>query len=625
MNLSSKSKNNHLERLKKKALSLPDKSGCYLMKHNSYVIYVGKAKNLKSRVSNYFSKSYSISDKNKVLVNQITSFDFLLTKTEAEAFILENNLIKKYKPKYNVVFRDDKTYPYIAIDYNEPFPRLKYIRRPKAKKNVKIFGPFAHGSNVSKVLNIITKSFMLRDCSLYEFNNRKEPCLLYQLKQCSAPCIKKIKEDDYNKNLDLALSFFIGKGCNSIQILNEYMIASANNEEFERAALLRDYIKTLKEFTDTAYQKNVEFLNREKDIDVASYYQLKDEVDVSIYIIRNGILFGHKNFDFNINQYMQKHNTVKNNIYNIIFQYYSKTSDTLPRHLIMPFEDKVFCKVLKDNFNINFKKATKKYANLIELVKDNAYETQRVRLSKKQIFIDGLKKLKALLRLKYIPKVLECYDIAIFQGTSPTASQIVFRNGEAVKDKYRHYKLKELKEGNNDFAMLREVLKRRIKYEDFPDVFVVDGGRAQVNTFLKALEEFNLDIPVVGIAKASKTKSSNYRLLEKNKERLIIANRINPYILSNNKGLFKIMVSIRDEAHRFSRRLHHKHESKRVITSWIDSIKGIKKSERENIYLKIEKSIDELLELSVDEIKNYFNISLNGAKKVREHLLLQDK
>lgn len=604
-----------------KAKELPETSGCYLMKNGGGdVHYVGKALNLRKRVMSYFNHSAK-NQKTLIMVSHTVDFEFILTQNDTEAFVLENNLIKKFTPKYNILMRDDKSYPYVVFDFNEPFPRPRFARRVKFQANQKIFGPYVVGSNISEIIRILIKSFQLRDCSISEFKKRKIPCLLHQLNQCSAPCVGLIEDKKYLEELNHCLDFFKGKSKGSLNYLKEKMDQYANNEEFEKAAQLRDYIFYLEEFLKKSIQKNAELKGKEQDIDVVSFYEGVEEVDICIYIIRKNILMGNKNFHFHKIDFTQDTNE---EILDFLLQYYSNSFDTLPEKIILNFEktkrellQSALKIILKENRKkeISVNIAGNKYKNLIELTTQNALEYQKIRLSKKESTLTGLIKLQELLHLKERPTLLECYDVAVFQGSSPTAAQIVFQNGTPIRELYRHYKLKTRPEGNNDFAMMREVLSRRLKKGNLPDIFIVDGGKGQVSVFREVLKEENVEIPVVGIAK-EKIKLSK----EKSDERLIIPGRANPYSLKKCMPLFKILVQMRDEAHRFSRRLHHKKEKEKILSTWADEVNGIGPKTKQKILKKLDKTPSELLEMGTIELSQYFDISQKMAILIKDHL-----
>lgn len=611
-------------KLLEQAKTLPKKPGCYLMKNSrDEVIYVGKAKSLRSRVSSYFQNSAQ-NAKTTILVSHIRDFDFMLTESDSEAFVLENNLIKKYTPRYNIMMRDDKSYPYIVVDTAEPFPRLIYQRRFKRSAKKKVFGPFAHGSNISEVLRILTKSFELRDCNPREFNSRKTPCLLYQIKQCSAPCVDYITGEEYQKDLANALGFFEGEGEKSLSILQSKMTKAAENEEYELAALLRDNIQILDEFLNYSIQKNVEFQGEFKDVDIISYVKGDVEIDVAIYSIRNRMLIGKKNFHFPLVDCLDD---IETEVMSFIYQYFNKTTDTFPELIIFDLSEeneKVFAEALLSMSSIKLNNSFEQFKSLLKLTKDYAREQQKIRSNNATSVYLGLEKLQELLTLKERPVRLECYDVAIFQGKSPTASCIVSIDGKLEKSEYRYFHLKERPEGNNDFAMMAEVLERRIKYENFPDVFIVDGGKGQVSIFKGILKEKNIDIPVVGIAKSKAKSNFKKESISKTEERLVIPGRLNDYILNKNKALLQIVTGMRDEAHRFSRKLHHKKEKSRVFSSWLDQIPGVGPKTKEKVLKNIKVSPSNLKELEISQIAKDLGISIKMATKIKNYLLSID-
>ncbi len=613
----------YIVKLQEKARSLPTKPGCYLMKSSSgKVIYVGKAKSLKPRVSSYFQQSAK-SPKTEILVGHIRDFEFVLTDTEAEALILENNLIKKYRPKYNILMRDDKSYPYVSVSLKEDFARPQYVRKVKRDRDHKVYGPFVHGSGISEVLRILMKSFQLRDCTMREFNSRKEPCLLYQIKQCSAPCVGKISKSDYDKDLQLALNFFESKQAKSIEVLQERMMEAAEREEFEYAAMIRDNIEVLTRFSEYSKQENVELLGDFKNVDILAYYEGEIEVEISVYLIRNGLLLGHKNFHFPVVDCTE---SIESEVINFMFQYYTSGGESLPEVVVVDFEKEnrdLFKKALNESEKVKvLKTKTSKhnFTSLMKLTLDHAKEHQRVRKDNEESVYVGLNKLKELLGLKERPVVLECYDIAIFQGKSPTASQIVFRDGTPDKKQYRYYHLQELEEGNNDFAMMKEVLDRRMDNGNLPDVFIVDGGKGQLGILQGVLKDKGLDIPVCAIAKSKAKGNFQKETVTRSEERLFIPGRANPYLLHKNKSLFRIITQMRDEAHRFSRKLHHKAEKKRTFSSWLDQVEGIGPKRKKEILQSLKVSKSELAQWDSGKIARELGVSSKIAINILQVL-----
>lgn len=583
------------------------------------VIYVGKAKMLRHRVSSYFQNSAQ-SAKTTILVSHIRDVDFILTETDPEAFVLENNLIKKYAPRYNIMMRDDKSYPYVVVDTAEKFPRLHYLRRFKKSEKKKIFGPFAMGSNISEVLRIITKSFQLRDCTMREFNSRKTPCLLYQIKQCTAPCVDYIGEKEYEIDLANALGFFEGRGEDSLNILKNKMNHAAESEEFELAALLRDNIAVLEEFLDYSIQKNVELQGSHKNIDIIAYFKGDVEIDIAIYSVRNGVLIGKKSFHFPVVDCLDE---IETEVMSFIYQYYNKTIDLFPDLIIFDLEKEnqtIFSQALKSISSILLNEDKDSFTSLLKLTRDYAIEQQKVRSNNATSVYLGLERLQQLLELKERPQKLECYDVAIFQGKSPTASCVVSIDGKLEKKEYRHYHLEERPEGNNDFAMMNEVLTRRLKYGNLPDVFIADGGKGQVNVFVEVLREHGIDIPVVGIAKSKVTRNHRKAEIDRTEERLVIPGRLNDFHLNKNKALLHIITELRDEAHRFSRRLHHSKEKSRIFTSWLDQIPGVGPKTREKVLSQIKVSPQVLADYSEEQIAKEFGLSSKMAKRIKDYL-----
>lgn len=612
------------DQLLEKAQGLPTSSGCYLMRDkNGRVIYVGKAKRLRNRVLSYFNESAK-SVKTQYMVSHVNDFDFIVTLSDAESFILENNLIKEHVPKYNIRLRDDKSYPYVQVNWNETFPRLEYVRRPKKAKGKELFGPYPTGSNISLIMRVLTKLFALRDCSLSEFKSRKTPCLLYQMRQCSAPCVGLKSETEYGEDLNHALNFFKGphKAKKTVQILKDKMNEYAEKEEYEMCGIIRDNTLLLENFLTHAFDQKVESIQDDKNIDIWAYYNGNDEIDISVYMIRSGMLLGQKNFHFVKGELIEE---LTEEVFQKIVQYYSELEIMAPEIVVLDTPEEMlgeFPEVLHTFSIMKVRGQSKKYAPLIEMCRKHAEESQKLRISNADSVYIGLNKLKDLLSLKERPQVLECYDVAIWQGLSPTASQIVFDEGKPDKQRYRYYHLQVRPEGNNDFAMMSEVISRRLEHGKLPDVFVIDGGIAQVNVVVKVLEDFKLEIPVVGIAKSRDLTQGNLHSaqVDRTEERLIIPGRSNPYILSKCPSLFKIIVSMRDEAHRFSRKLHHKAESKRVLATWLDEVKGLGVEGKKKVLSNLSMGQVELANYSTTDLVNYFGITNREARALWDYL-----
>lgn len=613
--------------LLEKAKSLPQESGCYLMKDkNNRVIYVGKAKRLRSRVTSYFDSSAK-NLKTQFLVTHIHDLDFILTLSDAESYVLENNLIKKHNPKYNIRLKDDKSYPWVMVNHDEPFPRLEYVRRPKKGRGLELYGPFPMGSNISLVMRVLTKSFMLRDCSLSEFRSRKTPCLLHQMQQCSAPCVGLITAEEYDKDLKLATSFFQSesKARKALSELEARMERYADEEQFERAAIVRDHLQMLEQFLDTSYEQHVESLKDENDVDVWAHYLGSEEFDFSLYMIRSGMLIGQKNFHFLMSDLAED---VDEEMRVFLLQYYGDSEQLVPPLVIIDADEEAiqpFAEALSQIAQTakapKVYGRKKKYQPILTMCRKHAEESQRVRIANQDSPFVGLKKLKELLSLKELPRNLECYDVAIWQGKSPTASQVVSQDGKLDKKSYRFYHLEERTEGNNDFAMMREVVSRRIKHGELPDVFVIDGGVAQVNTVCAVLRELQIDLPVVGIAKSKDLVGDFTKAEIKNSdERLIIPGRKDPYLLHKCPALMRLIVSLRDEAHRFSRKLHHKAESKRVLSTWLDEVPGLGEKAKQLVLKNLNQPKESLKGMNGQELGKLLGVTPTQGAAIARYL-----
>lgn len=601
-----------------KAKTLPQTPGCYMMRKEEKIIYIGKAKNLNKRVQSYFNSSAK-DHKTTILVSHITDFDFVLTTSEIEALITENRLIKEYRPRYNIRLRDDKSYPYVVVDYEEPFPRLSFAREIKNRRGKKIYGPFVHGSNIKEIIRILEKSYRLRDCSVAELKRRGKPCILFQMQQCSAPCVDEISNEDYTKLLDTALHFFEGKEQLVLEDLQTKMLECAQQENFEQAAILRDSWNTLTQFA-TFYQDQESLADRQmRSIDIIGYYVGDSEVDVVIKMIRRGKVFLNQNFSF-LKDYFS---SIDEQISSFVLQYYLEFHGELPEFLLinlpMKQQELLVQSLISLEQPMKVRKHSKQAMSLLDLVDKDAQEQQQVRLKNQQSPYIGLTKLKDLLSLEEIPRKLECYDVAIWQGKSPTASQIVFEDGQAVTEKYRYYHLEQRAEGNNDFEMLKEVLSRRVKHGELPDLFIVDGGLGQVNSFVAVLEDQHIDIPVVGIAKSREKEGFQSSKMEKSEERLIIPGRSNPYYLKKMPSLFRIVTQMRDEAHRFSRKLHHKEEKKRHFNSELDTIPNIGPRTKRKILKNLSTSLEEIASKEIYQIMDELKVSLKVAKALKNY------
>ena len=597
--------NNIKEILKK----LPNESGVYIYKDaNGTVIYVGKAKSLKNRVRSYFSSTEQ-NYKTRVLVTNIADINYIITTNELEALLLENNLIKKYKPKYNILLKDDKGYPYLRINPKESYPKLELARKIKYDGAL-YFGPY-HGATSARIIqDIATEIYPLRTCS-YDLLKRKniKPCLKYHINCCPAPCINH-DAILYKKNVDGIVSFLKGNDGNVYDILKDKMIKASDNLEFERAAELRDKLVTINEILNK--QKIV--LEKNQNIDVISLYVKETYGVICSLFIRSGKLIG-------VNTIEQENLNLENEkeiISQYIIQHYSDGA-YIPDEIItdyLPEDTKIIEQLL---YEIKGKKVNVKLAmrgkkhELILMAKRNAKE--KLEKSYKSIqykenrLNSGLEKLKNILNLEKTPERIECFDISHIQGTDTVASMVVLSNGVPNKKEYRRFKVHQ---GNNDYASMQEVVSRRFDdyltlkkgFEKKPDLVVIDGGIGQLNSAVEVIKKLDLDIKLIGLAEKL--------------EEIYIPHSPVPLILERNDSTLQILQTIRDEAHRFAVTYHKSLRNKRTLNSTLDEIPGIG-SQRKKALIKAFLTVSRIKEASLEELEAIDGMNKKSAQAVYEY------
>ncbi|MHC1683908.1 MAG: excinuclease ABC subunit UvrC [Clostridiaceae bacterium] len=607
---------------------LPDKPGVYIMKNNlGEVIYVGKAKLLKNRVRQYFQSSKNHSEKVRTMVKHIEEFEYIVTDSEMEALILECNLIKKYRPRYNILLKDDKHYPFIKITTNEDFPRV-FVTRRIAKDNAKYFGPYTDVSAVHETIELIKKLFHLRTCklSIKEGGKGQRPCLNYFINLCDAPCDNKISKQQYGKMISDIIDLLSGKDIKLIKELKDEMEKASLNLEFEKAAVLRDKI--------LAFEKIIEkqkiITGRFEDEDFINLY--KDEKDscVQVFSYREGKIWGREHFIIENSANDEDSEIVAN----FIKGFYGGTA-FIPKTLFVPsIEDKE----LLEEF-LTLKRKTKAYIKtpqkgekkeILELVQKNAkitLENFKFKMIKDKVSNEAiLQELTELLDLEEVPSRIEAYDISNIQGVDSVGGMIVFENGKPKNTDYRRFKIKTVI-GANDYDSMREVLTRRFKrgleevealsnssmnlskgkFCFFPDLILMDGGRGQVNIALEVLKELNIDIPVAGMVKDNKHNT-----------RGIIYNN-NELLIKTSSPVMHLIAKIQDEVHRFAISYHRSLRDKNTFKSILDDIPNIGAKRKKELIIKFgsvenikKTSLEELLETpsmdrkSAESILNYF-------------------
>ena len=579
--------------IEKKLKTLPENPGVYLMKNfDGKIIYVGKAKILKNRVRQYFQKNKNHSPKVVAMVKKIFDFETIITQTEVEALILESNLIKKFRPRYNILLKDDKNYPFLKITA-EKFPRI-LITRKKINDGGKYFGPYTN--SVKENLQLLQKIFPLRTCK----NFQKRPCLEFHIKRCLAPCANKISEENYLEIVRSAEKFLSGKTSEVEKNLQEKMAAAAENLNFELAAKFRDILLSIKKFSEK--QKIISDVG---DVDAIGFSRKNYEVCVQIFFVREGKVVGRENFLLQ-NAVEESDEKI---ISEFIKQYYSLAKISA-KEILLPCEidDE---KILAEWLQIKFLKPVRGIKkSMVEMATENAEKFLSEKIQREEIknlqTVGAVEELKKFLNLPSLPRKMECFDISHFQGAETVASMVSFKNGLPDKKNYRRFKIKSTEGKPDDFLSMREVIFRRyskISAENLPDLIVIDGGIGQLNSALEIIRGLNLKIPVVSLAKQFE---------------LVFAENSSEPIELKGQALF-LMQKIRDEAHRFAITYHRKLRRKRNLESELDKISGIGKIRRENLLKKfgtIEKiksaTFEELLEVdgmnktAAESLKKFF-------------------
>lgn len=605
------------EELKK----LPGSPGVYLM-HDAHddIIYVGKAINLRNRVRQYFRKSTNKTLKIEQMVSHIVRFEYIVTDSELEALILECNLIKQYRPKYNTMLMDDKTYPYIKITVEEDFPRILFTRTIKRDK-CKYYGPFTSASAVKDTIELVQKLYKIRNCSkaLPRDAGRTRPCLNYHIGQCMCPCDGKISKEDYAVRIKKAMQFLDGDYEDTKEELKNKMETASANMDFEEAARYRDLINSINHVAGKQKITTYQF----EDRDIIGYAADDLEAVVQVFFVRGGKLIGREHFYLTI----APGDNGSDIITSFVKQYYDGTP-YVPRELFTQEEvadADLIEKWLSDIHNMKIRIVTPKKGQkhkLVELASKNArllLDQDREKFKReKQRTVGAVEEISRLIGAEKIERI-EAYDISNISGYQSVGSMIVYEQGKPKRNSYRKFKIKWVK-GADDYSSMEEVLTRRFthgfdernskdndmgSFSKFPDLILMDGGKGQVNVALRVLEKFNLDIPVCGMV-----KDDNHRT------RGLYYNNVEMPIDVSTEG-FKLITRIQDEAHRFAIEYHRNLRSKGQVHSVLDEIKGIGTARRKAL-MKEMKTIDEIKEASVDRLKKVPGMNESAAKAVYE-------
>ncbi len=592
-----------------KVKRLPNDAGVYIMKDkDENVIYVGKAKNLKKRVSQYFlRKQDHIKVRN--MVSNVRDFDFFVVNDEVEALALENNLIKKYKPYYNILLKDSKTYAYIKVNLKEDFPRFEISRR--LNKNDKYFGPYMAGVSAKEVMQIIDYAFNVRKCKLPLAVGKKpiKPCLFYDMHMCDAPCAGKITKEDYAREVQNAIRFLKGETKDVEKILYDKMMLASINENFETALLLRDRIKILDKFKSRV----ITSLGSLVDYDVFSLKTSGEFSAMCVLNIRGGKLQGVTTYD--ILNYLEESEAYTQ----FIMQYYT-SHPLIVDEIIMPeidtseievfLNDKVGKKVAVTKPKIDSVKF-----KLLEMAEKNAVLHIEKNLDKNTKHINAsigaMRQLKKDLNLRYEPKRIECYDISHTHGTFTVASMVVVQNGEKAPKMYRKFKI-ETVDFIDDFASMREVLTRRmeklssddVSFSMMPDLIIIDGGKGQLGYAVEVMEKYGYKRDLISLAKRE--------------EEVFKPHESKPYILKKGSFSLRLIQLARDEAHRFAITFNRQLRAKGMYRGGLESIEGVGPVTRRALLSKF-RTIENIKNAELSEIENIKGMNKKTAQKIYNH------
>ena len=605
------------EELKK----LPAKPGVYIMHgEKDEIIYVGKAISLKNRVRQYFQSSRNKGAKIERMVTHITRFEYIITDSELEALVLECNLIKEHRPKYNTMLKDDKSYPFIKVTVHEPYPRVLFARRMK-KDKARYFGPYTSGGAVKDVIELVQKLYQVRSCnrSLPRDTGKDRPCLYYHMKQCKAPCQGYISQEEYRKNINKVIKFLNGDFQDAISELMEKMQKASEEMRYEDAMEYRDLISSIRKIGER--QKITGYGQEDRDIIAVAMDDSEDLRDqdavVQVFFIRDGRLIGRDHFYLRV----AKGDTKAQVLSSFLKQFYAGTP-FIPSEIMLQSEiedadiiEEWLSGRRKQKVHIRVpKKGTKE--KLVELALENARmvlakDRERIRREEGRT-IGAVHEVEEWLGLKNVVR-MEAYDISNISGFESVGSMVVYEKGRPKRSDYRKFKIKWV-QGPNDYASMEEVLTRRFTHESngefdsfarLPDLILMDGGRGQVNIAMKVLNELGISIPVCGMVKD-----------DHHRTRGLYFNNVEIPIDTSGEG-FRLITRIQDEAHRFAIEYHRSLRSREQVHSILDDIPGIGDTRRKALLRKF-KSVENIRDASEEELAQTESMNARSARQVYE-------
>lgn len=597
------------ENIREALAVLPDKPGVYLMHDkDGKVIYVGKAVVLKNRVRSYFRNLASHTPKVRAMVAKIADIETIVTSSEVEALILECNLIKKYRPRYNIMLKDDKSYPYLKVTLNEEFPRL-YVTRRQMRDGAKYYGPYADAGAMHATVKLLRSMFPLRTCRTM---NAERPCLNYHIKRCLAPCAGLVSKEEYGNMIKSVCMVLDGRTAELERDLKRRMQEAADNYAFEEAARLRDQLQAVMRLNEQ--QKAV--TGQDSDMDIIGFAKDMTGICIQIFFVRKGKLLGRDNF------FLQDDGESKQEVITAFVKQYYNEASYIPREIALPVlpdaeEQAVIEQWLAEKAQrkaelVRPQRGVKK--DLLQLANDNAVKLLEERLRKGQLSlkndVQAAEELQQALGLPDPLERMDCFDISHTQGSETVASMVVFRNGSISKKDYRRYKIVSAEGKPDDFKSMQEVVYRRYKdYEDLPSLVVIDGGKGQLSSALEVIRGLGMhDLPVIGLAKRE--------------EEIFKEGQSESILLDRDSAALHLIQRIRDEAHRFAITYHRKLRGKRNLVSVLDHVEGIGSKRRQELW-KAFKTLDEMKAASVEELAAVESMNYAAAQKLYDFFRLE--
>ena len=599
--------------------SAPAGPGVYLLRdHNGKVLYVGKAKSLRTRVRCYFRDGGDSRFQIRFLMRRVADFETLVTVSEKEALILENNLIKQYHPRYNIRLKDDKSYLSAKVTHHE-WPRITVTRRI-VKDGGRYFGPFGSADGLRETIDVIRKVFPLRTCSDAVFRNRSRPCLEYQIKRCLAPCCLSVGRADYERHLKAAMMLLEGKNLELLRMMRERMREHAGRLEFEEAAKVRDQVRAI----EKTVERQTVLHHWGIDQDVFGLYREGGFIEAIVLMVRQGKLTSTQGWSFQDLEFPDEQV-----LGDLLTQFYAGAR-FIPDEIILPapLEDtQAREELLSERRGRKVELLVPQRGEklrLLEMAMENARQSFAARRENESTRERMLEDLRRRLRLRNAPKRIECYDISNLQGSMVVGSQVTFDDGEPQKQLYRRYRVRGV-QGQDDFASLYDVLSRRLERArregDLPDLWVIDGGKGQLNVALEVLTAagWRDRIDAIGLAKQHVLNAPRAPAVVKSEERVFLPNRKDPIVLPKNSSALFLLVRVRDEAHRFAITYNRELRRRARLRSALDDIPGVGPTRRRTL-LRHFGSVRRIREASVDELAAVKGMNRELAADVRRHL-----